>query len=483
MILSCLAVLLTLASAASFRGEDCASCHVSIRDRSPFSAKPAEAPERADVVVIGGGLAGLTAAYNLKDMSVVVLEKEDAGGGKTRRLEMGPWKRPTGAVYTVAPFGKLVKMYEELGLKPRKLKAPVHNMWTQDGVLVEWLSKETILKLARGPQERECLAKFSAYMSEFAQKEPVTIPMSDSDAAAVAELDAVSQHAHLTKRFCARAAEIGDWHARDVFGAGAKDYSAALGMLYLGEEDVEAYSWPGGLGEIADRMIEAIGPVLRTGAFVTEVSQDQDGVRVVYLQEGRRRELRAKTAVVAVPSMVGLRIIKGLSKEKRAAMERVRYSGYTTVALKFRKAVYKDSFVLWAPGLSFMDITFSGGERLEDFSETLDGQVAVAYLPVGPGARRKLLASTDKMIEKAVRADLEKVLPGAGKELEEVHVVRWGHAMPIMGPGYLTKIQPALRKPEGRLFFAGVDLEVPAVEGAMFSGMAAAEGARELVKR
>lgn len=483
MIIPLLALTLTLASAADFRGESCVSCHTAIRDSSPFSSKPAEAPERVDVVVIGGGLAGLTAGYNLRDTSVVVLEKEDAGGGKTRRLQMGAWKRPTGAVYTVAPFGKLVKMYDELGLKPRRLKAPIHNMWTKDGVLVEWLSKETILKLARGPRERECLARFSAYMSEFAQKEPVTIPVTDSDAAALAELDNVSQHAFLEKRFCRRAAEIGDWHARDVFGAGAKDYSAALGMLYLGEEDVDAFSWPGGLGEIGDKMAEALGPALRTGAFVHEISQDADGVRVVYAQDGRRRELRAKSAVVAVPSMVGLRIIKGLSKEKRAAMEKVRYSAYTTAALRFRKPVYKDSFVLWAPGLSFMDITFSGGERLEDFADAAEGQVAVAYLPVGPASRRKLLGSSDKAIEAAIRADLEKVLPGAGKELEEVHIVRWGHAMPIMGPGYLTKIQPLLRQPEGRLFFAGVDLEVPAVEGAMFSGIAAADGARELVKR
>lgn len=473
-----LLVLAGTGASAAFQGENCASCHSAIRDRAPLQeAIKAEDHGRFDVAVIGGGLSGLTAAHELRKLKVVVLEKEDHVGGKTRRGTLGPWTHPTGAVYTIEPYGKLIPFYKELGLSPIKFRNPIHNLWRRDGILTEWLSKDAITALASDEKTKDCLLRFSAAMHEVHDKGSLTVPVVESDPATLAKLDNVTLHDYLTREFCPKAAELGDWHARDVFGAGAKDYSAALGMMYLSAEATDAFSWPGGLGEIAQRLSERLDQKIRLGAFVEQVIPGPDDVRVVYRRGKRSYELRAKAVVMAVPSMVTRRIVKGLSPEKERALASVRYSAYVTMAMRFNKPVYKDSFVLWTPGLAFHDLTFGGGERLEKFTAPAEGgQVVVAYLPIGTDAgRRKLLAATDEEIKKKVLADLEKVLPGSVAELAESNIVRWGHAMPVMGPGYLTKIQPVLRKPEGRLFFAGVDLEVPAIEGAMHSGFAAAE--------
>lgn len=465
------------AAGAAFNGENCAACHSAIRDRAPLrEAIKAEDHGQFDVAVVGGGLSGLTAAHQLKDLKVVLLEKEDHTGGKTWRGSLGPWTHPTGAVYTIEPYGKLIPFYQELGLSPIKFRSPIHNLWRKEGVLTEWLSKESVTALAADEKTRACLLRLSAALHEVHDKASLTVPVSESDPATLAKLDKVTLHDYLTKEFCPKAAEIGDWHARDVFGAGAKDYSAALGMMYLSAEAGDAFSWPGGLGEIAQRLTERLDQRIRLGAFVEQVIPGPDGVRVLYRRGKRAYELRAKAVVMAVPSMVSRRIIKGLSPEKERALASVNYSAYVTMAMRFKKPIYKDSFVLWTPGMAFHDLTFGGGERLEKFTAPDSGQVVVAYIPIGTEAgRRRLLTAADEAIKKKVLADLEKVLPGSAKELVESRIVRWGHAMPIMGPGYLTKVQPVLRKPEGRLFFAGVDLEVPAIEGAMYSGFAAAE--------
>ena len=73
-------------AAEVYKGESCLRCHAGIRDAAP--RPPLKAPDQEtlhDVVVVGAGVAGLTAAYRLKDLDVLVLEKERAAGGKVRR--------------------------------------------------------------------------------------------------------------------------------------------------------------------------------------------------------------------------------------------------------------------------------------------------------------------------------------------------------------------------------------------------------------
>ena len=48
------------------------------------------AEERHDVIVVGAGIAGLAAAWDLRDLDVVVLEATDRPGGRIRSHERGP---------------------------------------------------------------------------------------------------------------------------------------------------------------------------------------------------------------------------------------------------------------------------------------------------------------------------------------------------------------------------------------------------------
>lgn len=481
--LACL--LASSAAAAPFKGESCQACHARVRDAvKPAVLPPAQFLGDYDVAVVGGGLAGLTAAHYLKGLKVVVLEKEDRPGGKTRREKFDRWSYSVGAVYTAKPYGMIQSLLKELGIYPAKFRAPVHEYWTGKGLVREWLSEETLPELARTPQEREELKKFALALKEFGASEDVAIPIQDSKKEALAEYDGQSFSDYLLKNFGARAAELGDHYARDVFGAGARDVSAAVSLAYMSSELSEAYGWPGGLGAIAEALQKELGKAVKTRAWVEDVISSGPHVRVIYRQGSQRYEVRAKAAVIAVPSMIARRIVSGLSPEKLKAMAAVRYSSYAVIAMQFKKPVHQGAFVLWTPGLSFSDLTFPGGDRLEGPASSRSGQVAAAYMPLGSSEGRQwLLARSDEEIEKQVREDLDKVLPGASREIETVNIIRWGHAMPILAPGHLSGLGPRLREPDGRLFFAGVDTQVPAIEGAMYSGYQAAEQALRFLKK
>lgn len=471
--------------AEPFKGESCQVCHAKVRDADPAAtrAEP-ELEGRRRVVVVGGGLAGLSAAWALKDLEPLVLEKEERAGGKTRRESLGPWRFATGAVYTSAPEGRIREMFKDLRIYPRRLAPPIHVYRREDGKRVtEWITKKGLRALARDAAERKQLDCLYGELSAFNKKEPLTLPMQDSDPKGLAALDAVTFHDYLSSRCGARAAALGDHMARDVFGAGAKDYSAALGLFYMADEIGDSYNWEGGLGEVAEALERKLGRAVRTGALVEEVVPGNESVRVVYSRAGKRFELSAEAVVVAVPSFVAKRIVKGLSARKAEALGKVRYSSYAVMPMRFKKRVYEGSFVLWTPGAVFVDMTFPGGERLDGPKPTHEGQLGEAYLALGAAGRGWLLAAPDSEIKDKVLADLEKVLPGASKEVADWRIVRWGHAMPLMGPGYLTQVQPVLRESEGRLFFAGVDTQIPAIEGAMISGFLAADQARKHLER
>src|SRR5262249_62161401 len=71
-------------------------CH-EIRDGREFD-RP-EATQKADVVIIGGGAAGLSAAYFLKGKDWLLLEKEDHFGGNAFQEEFAGQPFATGSAY------------------------------------------------------------------------------------------------------------------------------------------------------------------------------------------------------------------------------------------------------------------------------------------------------------------------------------------------------------------------------------------------
>lgn len=459
-----------------FRGENCAACHAKIRDAKPPETAPKPLDGGSfDVIVIGGGLSGLTAAHFLKDTNVLLLEKEDHVGGRIRRDTLRAGMTPVGAVYTNEAYGAIETLMTDLKVvfQPIKLQ---NSMYLSTGSYVnDWMNAGIDL-LAYSDDTKTKLKRLRDELIQLNQTEALAIPVEHSKNGPLRLYDRVTFHKYLEDLYGPEIAKLGDFYSRDVFGITSVEISAFAGLMYMAGELEPTFTGIGGIGEISEAVGKEMKEHIRTGSFVWQVKQEADAATVLYDRGGKTYSATAKAVVWAVPSMVTKKIAADLTAPKRRALNAVRYSAYALVPMSLTKPLVQDTFVLWNPNAYFTDLTFPAQEPGKE------GQVVVAYVPFGgePG-RRRLFNTSDATIRLRVTQDIEKMFPGASGDIGEIGVIRWGHAMPVPAPDYMLKVRPVVARPEGRYFFAGVDTQLPCLEGAVYSGFIAAQKVRKFL--
>ena len=290
-----------------------------LRDRAPMPAPRRRV--RVPVVIVGGGIAGLSAAWQLERhgfRDYVLLEMESEAGGNSRAGENMVSRYPWAAHYVPVPGPRATlarELFRELGVltdagwDERSLCfAPqermfVHGEW-QPGLEAELLGSRT---------GRDELRRFEALIEEQRRTGEFTIPMalgaragSPLDRMTFAEwLDATNLRSPAMRWY----AEYG---TRDDYGALAHDTSAWAGMHYhAAREPAEQgpLTWPEGNAWIARRLAARIAPRLVTGALVHRVSRDS----------GNRWQVRAGDAefscehvIFAAPMFVAPYVIEGM---------------------------------------------------------------------------------------------------------------------------------------------------------------------------
>ncbi|HUS06341.1 MAG TPA: FAD-dependent oxidoreductase, partial [Bryobacteraceae bacterium] len=234
-----------------------------LRDRRSFS--PARAVERFPVVIVGGGIAGLSAAWRLEKRGFkdfVLLEMEAQAGGNARSGQNEVSAYPWAAHYIPVPNKKAVlvrELMEELGVlqdgrwderylcfAPQE-RLFIHGRW-QEGLEPE---------LAATPNDREQYRRFEALVQEHRATGEFTIPMALG--ARPSPLDRLSMQSWMDeKRLDSRYLRwYIDYSCRDDYGAPARDTSAWAGIHYFAAREHEEkgpLTWPEGNGWVLKRL-------------------------------------------------------------------------------------------------------------------------------------------------------------------------------------------------------------------------------------
>ena len=441
--------------------------------------------ETHEVVIAGGGIAGLSAAWRLAHAGirdVVVLELEPALGGTARGGASFPW----GAHYIVTPSPAnrvLSRLLTEMGAMENGVPAEQHlvrdpeerlfyrGRWYEGLYLRAGATQEDLRQLHAFEAE---IAKWSAWRDASGRR-AFEIPVAlGSDDAEVTALDRISMKAWMDARgfTSPRLRWFVEYATRDDYGTLLGDTSAWAGIFYFASRgDRPSVTWPDGNGH-AVRHLARFAPS-RTNWLVTNIAANGD---VIAVRGDEAIGIHAKHVIFAGPQFVARHVIPSRETSKEFT-----YGSWMVANLSLRDRPISRGFPLaWdnvlydSPSLGYVVSTHQQGI---DRGPT----VLTYYYPLcGPDEHhereRLLSAGRDDWAEVAL-TDLSRAHPEIRSLTTRVDVMRWGHAMVRPKPGFVwSAARRDAWRPHGAVHFANTDLSgVALFEEALWHGVRAAE--------
>jgi protoporphyrinogen oxidase len=457
-------------------------------------------PERyqpVPVLIVGGGVAGLSAAWHFEHRGFkdyLLLELEGEVGGTSRSGCNGVSAYPLAAHYVPAPtreVGPLVELLEECGViegydakgepvfgEQHLVRSPDerifhHGQWWEGLYLHAGESAEDVRQYRAFFQE---IDRWVAWRDDKGRR-AFALPRSrGSDAPEVRALDGLSFKAWLDARSFTseRLLWLLDYAVRDDFGSRLDTTSAWAGLFYFaarkqkpGEESRPLLTWPEGNGFLVHHLRDRCRANIRTACAATRIEPLPDGsvnVSIWNSRENRAAGFQAQRVIFAGPVQMAGRVIPALREVRgKAFFEAFPATPWLVANLTLRTRPKETGFpVAWdnvlraSDGLGYVVATH---QSLRDHGPTV-WTYYHAFAGPDPKADWLRLAAMDwRACAELVVNDLKKAHPDIERHIARLDVMRWAHAMIRPRPGLLFSAELELaRQPFRGIHFAHSDL-------------------------
>ena len=445
------------------------------------------AGERYDAVIVGAGIAGLTAAWELRDRAILVLEAADRVGGRMRSEPRGPYWLNLGAHLFGGPGSLLDRLIKEVGLETRPIPGNRMGLFFKNRIVARGRPETYPLRLPLSLAARLSFIRAGLKLRRAAQGYLRAVRPRPGESPAEARARVLGYRDDQTF-----ADYLGPMHP-DVAGifraiservtAGPDEISAGCGAalfaLVWGDEQTLARNLIGGSELLPQALAHRLGERVVTEAPVREVVPTDQGLQVRFTRGGRLAEASASHVIAATPAYVTGQIVRGLPADTAQALGQIPYGPFVCGAILTEETgpmPWDDTYAIAVVGKSF-NMLFNHANVVRTPGKREPGGSLMVY---GGGERgRRLLEMTDDRIREEFLRDLYTVLPQTKGIVREVIIQRWEKAIPYASPGR-HRLQAALDRPLGRVFLAGDYLEYPEMEAAAATGR---EAAREVRRR
>ena len=487
-----------------------------LRDKN-FPLEPVR-EEKFRVVILGGGVSGLSAGWRLKHEGLddfCLLELEDSLGGNSRCLDYPVTSAPIGAHYLPVPNLEATavrRVLQEMGVLRFDAKGQAELDGTQMchspqervrylGTWYEGLLPDQILD----PEDARQVAHFHQHIEQWkarrdAQGRKVfAIPLAYSSTnSEYTRLDAISfaEYAKSQGWTSPHLLWYLEYACRDDFGGSMSNCSAWAGLHYfasrdgggLGDSD-DILVWPEGNHRLIKHLHSVVGPErCRSQSLVLSVQQEPDRVVIDYLdlEKQERVRLQCQTAIFCLPTFLRPYLLSDEAPHSSFV-----YAPWVTANLELARTPQDSQgagFVAWdnvfygKPSLGYVVATHQAMAF-----DPLRPTVWTWYRPFADGDpsehRKSLLEARWEDWAEIVLKEFEEAHPDIREQCRRLDITVLGHGMIRPSIGFLwgDEIRKA-RAPRGRLFFGHGDLSgMSLFEESQYRGVSAAEEALRLL--
>src|SRR5262249_338766 len=407
---------------------------------------------RYEAVVVGAGIAGLTAAWTLRDRRILVLEGTDRVGGRLRSEPRGPYWLNLGAHLFGGPKTLMGRLATEMGLETRpipgnRMGLAFHGRLVAGGrpetypfrLPLSWGARLSFAKagLRLRMATREHLRLARPRPGESPQQTRTRILAHRDDQTFAAYLgglhpDVAAIFRPIAERVTAEPSEI------------SAGFGAAL-FAFVSADDQTGPARPptAGSGPPPQAPAHRLDDRVLTGAAVEEIAQSAHGVQVRFLRQGARKTIRADYVIAATPSYVTRDIVRNLPEDTAEALAWIQYGPFIVGAFLTDETGPMPWDHLYAVAVvdKSFNMLFNHANPLRTRDKREPGGSLMVY--AGGDLGKRLLPKSNDEIRALFLDDLYDVLPATRGIVREVLIQRWKHAIPYAPPGR-ARIQPAL---------------------------------------
>ncbi|MDB4951965.1 MAG: Protoporphyrinogen oxidase, partial [Gemmatimonadetes bacterium] len=410
--------------------------------------------------------------------AVTVLEAAARVGGRLRTDDMEGARVDAGVQLLGSMFTETLRLARDVGAHGLLARSPGRDALWSRGRAHEVVYGSAASMLASGALPFGTKMRLGATYMPFLHRHDAALSMGALERAAAAGLDRES---------------IAAWGGREMgrdfvellaapllasfYGMRPEETSAGLYHALAHEgRTVEVLAVRGGAGALADAVAAAVragGGEIRLGVVVRGVEPGDEGVTVVSDAGSETYD----AVVLAAPAPAAREVLAAAYPAAAERLAPVTVRPTATVALLLDRPL----------GVRYFGLSFPRGESRAVAAVCVQENKAPGLVPQGSGllvaiptpeAGERLFTLDAQAALDTVLPDLARVFPGIERLLLHARLFRWRHGWTLFPPGSLTRLAGLRRDlpdADGRIALAGDYLRAPTVEGAVASGIDAAE--------